>query len=414
MFASKVLCNMLRMTRVILLLLLASAFTAAGQGTGGLVYSAQGTVYEGKTGKPMEGVNVSLPDRYYATVTNADGFFTIKSDTPLSEVVFSFLGYRTLRKKADGSYMDVRLFREALPLPGARIVTGDPFEIVRAAIGSIRDNYSQSPELMECFYRETIRKRQRFTFISEATARLYKTGYNGNIGQDRTALSKSRVLLSQRRGDTLSVRVIGGPTQAITQDVVKNPDIILGEDLKYYKFEMLPPEIIDGRVQFAIKMTPAALCDWALYDGILYIDQETLSFTRVELSLDVSDPVKATRMMLVRKPLTLRFKPKEMSMTISYRRDGGVSRLEYFKSVFVFDCDWRKRLLSTQYTVVNELVVTDLYPEAVPISRSDAFRFGDSLSEKAAEFSDPDFWKEYNIIEPSESLEHAIGRLKRR
>lgn len=58
---------------------------------------------------------------------------------------------------------------------------------------------------------------------------------------------------------------------------------------------------IDGRVQFAIKMTPAALCDWALYDGILYIDQETLSFTRVELSLDVSDPVKATRMMLVRR-----------------------------------------------------------------------------------------------------------------
>ena len=33
--------------------------------------------------------------------------------------------------------------------------------------------------------------------------------------------------------------------------------------------------------------------------------------------------------------------------------------------------------------------------------------------EKAAEFQDPDFWKDYNIIEPSESLEHAIGRLRR-
>ena len=41
------------------------------------------------------------------------------------------------------------------------------------------------------------------------------------------------------------------------------------------------------------------------------------------------------------------------------------------------------------------------------------FRSSDILSEKAAEFLDPDFWKDYNIIEPTESLEHAIDRLRK-
>ena len=28
-------------------------------------------------------------------------------------------------------------------------------------------------------------------------------------------------------------------------------------------------------------------------------------------------------------------------------------------------------------------------------------------------FDDPDFWKDYNIIEPTESLENAIDKLKK-
>ena len=33
--------------------------------------------------------------------------------------------------------------------------------------------------------------------------------------------------------------------------------------------------------------------------------------------------------------------------------------------------------------------------------------------DKAPLFQDPDFWKDYNIIEPSESLEHAVARLRK-
>ena len=401
---------------LILIVFVCSSAALYGQvDTVRLGYSVQGNVVDAVSGRPMESVHVSVPGRHYATVTNADGDFTIKSDQPVSEVVFSYLGYRTLRQKAVGGPLRVRLTPESMPLAEASIITGDPREILGEAIRRIPDNYSKNPELLECFYRETVRKRNRYIFVSEAVARLYKTGYDGNIYRDRAALEKSRILLSQRRTDTLSVKMQGGPTQALTFDVVKNPEILFDEEeLNLYEFEMGMPTYIGDRLQFVIHFHPGSRpVDWALYHGTLYIDRELLSFTRIEMSLDMSDIDKATRMMIIKKPLTLRATPKELSVVISYRLKDGQSRLEYFRSTMRFNCDWKKRLFATAYAVVNELVVTDLREPAVPIPRAEAFRSVDYLIEKAAEFQDPDFWKDYNIIEPSESLEHAIGRLRR-
>ena len=380
-----------------------------------LGYSVQGNVVDAVSGRPMESVHVSVPGRHYATVTNADGDFTIKSDSPVTEVVFSYLGYRTLRQKPGVGPLHVRLTPESLPLAEASIITGDPYEIVQAAIEKIPDNYSKTPELLECFYRETVRKRNRYIYVSEAVARMYKTGYDGTVYRDRTALEKSRVLLSQRRTDTLSVKMQGGPTQAMTFDVVKNHEILFDKDeLVLYEFEMGMPTYIGDRLQFVIHFHPSSReVEWARYHGTLYIDRELLSFTRIEMSLDMSDSAKATRMMVVRKPLSLRLSPRELSIVISYRLKDGQSRLEYFRSTMRFNCDWKKRLFATAYAVVNELVVTDLREPAVQIPRNEAFRTVDILSDKAAEFQDPDFWKDYNIIEPTESLEHAIGRLRK-
>ena len=366
-----------------------------------LGYSVQGSVVDAVTGRPMESVHVSVPGRHYATVTNADGDFTIKSDRPVPEVVFSYLGYRTLRQKPSGGPLRIRLTPESMPLTEASIITGDPREIIREALYRIPDNYSMNPELLECFYRETVRKRNRYIYVSEAVSRLYKTGYDGTVYRDRAALEKSRVLLSQRRTDTLSVKMQG--------------EILFDKDeLALYEFEMGMPTYIGDRLQFVIHFHPGSReVEWALYHGTLYIDRELLSFTRIEMSLDMSDQAKATRMMVVKKPLSLRLAPRELSIVISYRLKEGQSRLEYFRSTMRFNCDWKKRLFATSYAVVNELVVTDVREPAVPIPRAEAFRTVDILSDKAAEFQDPDFWKDYNIIEPTESLEHAIGRLRR-
>jgi hypothetical protein len=382
-----------------------------------LGYTVRGTVVDALTGRAMESVHVSVPDRNYATVTNADGDFVIKSDRSIGTLMFSYVGYKTLYQRPGEGDMKVRLAPETLQLAESMIISADPLEVVRSAIYKIPENYSPQADLLECFYRETIRKGSRYTYISEAVARMYKNSYRGSLHADRTALEKSRVLLSQRKRDTLSIKVQGGPTVAMTFDLVKNRDLFLNErDLNEYVFEMETPTYIEDRPHFVITFHPRnpQAVDYALYYGTLYIDTELLSFTRMELSLDMSDRTKATRVMLIRKPLSLRFTPREMTLLVNYRRGAdGKFRLGYFRSTMRFNCDWRKRLFQTTYLAVNELVITDMRTPAVPIAREDMFRVTDVLDDKAAEFMDPDFWADYNIIEPSESLEHAIGRLKK-
>lgn len=381
-----------------------------------LAFSVQGSVVDYDNGRAIESALVTIPGTNNSTVTNSDGKFIIKSAEPISLVQVSFLGYKTSVCEASRDRpVRIRLKPESYAIEGATIISGDPYDLVCAAIRRIPDNYSPAPELLECFYRETVRKRTRYTYISEAVARMYKTDYSSGIYGDRTALEKSRVLLSQKPSDTLSVKVQGGPAQAMFLDVVKNPDVLFGpETLNQYIFEMGLPTYIDGRLQFVINFKPGpTISEEALYNGTLFIDSEELLFTRIEMSLDVSDKGKAIRKIVVRKPLSLRLVPKEMSIVVNYSYDGNIARMSYFRSVFKFNCDWKKKLFATSYTAVNELVVTDLRPQAIPVARSEQFRTSDILSDKAGEFLDPDFWKDYNIIEPSESLEHAVDRLRK-
>lgn len=177
---------------------------------------------------------------------------------------------------------------------------------------------------------------------------------------------------------------------------------------------MESPAYIGERLNFVISIEPGYIAEYPLYYGRLYIDRETLAFSRIELSMDMSDAVKATRVMLLRKPSGLRFSPKELSLVISYRPgEDGSMRLNYFRSQMGFNCDWRRRLFATSYTAVSELVVTEKIEPAVQIPRTGQFRSSDVLVNEAPLFLDPDFWKDYNIIEPSESLEDASGRLVR-
>ncbi|MFW9624572.1 MAG: carboxypeptidase-like regulatory domain-containing protein, partial [Bacteroides graminisolvens] len=43
-----------------------------------------------------------------------------------------------------------------------------------------------------------------------------------------------------------------------------------------------------------------------------------------------------------------------------------------------------------------------------------AFHERNSLSDKVSNFYDENFWEDYNIIEPTESLENAVNKLKKK
>lgn len=371
-----------------------------------------GHVVDDKTGDALGQVSVSAGR--VSVVTNEDGDFSLKLDADPGTIVVSHLGYKTKRVKVkNGEELKIRLHPTTIQLREIVVLNEDARELVDIAISKIPDNYSKVPELLKGFYRETAMKRKHYIYVAEGVEDMYKTPYNRSIGRDRVAIVKGRRLLSQKQGDTLGVKVMGGPVQAVVMDLVKNRDFLLNkEDLDAYKFTLGVPEYINDRLQYVVQMEPQWSMPYALYHGKLYIDSERLAFTRIELNLDMADKDKATRTMLVKKPLGVKFKPRELSSVVDYRYEDGVTRISYLRNTFRFNCDWKKRLFATSFTATCEMVVTDSSSDDVqPIASRSSFDSRDAYYDKVEYFLDPDYWRSYNIIEPSESLDKAIRKL---
>ena len=374
-----------------------------------------GTVTDNTTGRAIAGASVTAGG--VAVVTNDDGYFMLKSDDTIEAITITHVGFRTkhIAVSSLNANSTIRLEPTAIQLKEVLVIADNAYDLVSAAIQNIPQNYSLQPELYHCFYRETAMKRQHYICVAEGVVDMYKTSYrSGNAYRDRVAISKGRRLLSAKASDTLSVKVLGGPVTPIQLDLVKNTGYLLNEkELDNYELKMEMPVSIADRMQYVVRLRPRAVKSYPLYYGKLYIDQETLAFTRAELSLDMSDRLKATEIMLVKKPLSVRFKPRELSLLVDYRQgQDGIMRLSYIRTTFRFNCDWRRRLFSTSFSAFCELVVTSTDSHDVkPISGRESFDQRDAFFDKVDYFRDITFWQDYNIIEPTESLDRAVHRL---
>lgn len=370
------------------------------------------------TRQALADAEIRIPGSNASVITNEDGFFTFKVSELPRALIISALGHRNMTVTrqtltAHPDRVEVLLLPETRILDAVTVYSAD--ELVRQAIARIPANYSHDTERLSCFYRETARKQNRYVNLTEAVTSLYKTSYSHDVNRDQVYILKGRSLISQHAKDTLAVKVMGGPYESVLLDAVKNRDFFLdADDLPCYRFTMQEGTSIDERPQFVVSFEPIRLRPYALYRGTLYIDVERLAFTRIELSLDMSDLDKATQAMLIKKPMGLRFRPRELTSVICYHFDGEQFRLSYMRNFFHFNCDWKKRWLKTTYRVISEMVVTDFVADEMPRPHRGTFRHHDVLDPKSESFNDPAFWESYNILEPSESLEHAVEKLKKR
>lgn len=381
-----------------------------------------GVVLDRQTGRTLSHVSVTAEGGKEHTVTNDDGRFSLKTQRIPRYIQLSHIGYKTRRQQIQhGQTSNLRIMMavNTVGLHEVVVTRNDPLEIVKAAMDRIEKNYPQKPELVRCFYRETARRGSRFISVAEAVTDMYKTGYSRGPERDAVAILKGRRLMSMKARDTLGVKIQGGPVMPLMVDIAKNREYVLkAEDFGLYDFSMDMPALIDDRLQYVVSMQPKMHTMYPLMYGKLFIDQETLAFTRAELQLDVSNWRSASDYMLVKKPFGLRFRPKELTVTIVYTTDTqGVTRMSYVRNEMRFNCDWKRRLFASPFTTVSEMVVTDRRQMGEEVKRPkgrNSFGIRDRFYDKVEYFEDPDFWADYNIIEPTESLENAIGKLKKK
>lgn len=367
----------------------------------------------------IEGTNVS-------TISNADGEFALKvpneiiDDAKESNVLVSFLGYRTkkipLAQFDENGNNKIELGVSITELPEVNVeVPKDAEALVRETLKRKGENYFDDPTLMTAFYRETIRKRRQNVSLSEAVVNIYKTPYN-SLKKDGVKLYKARKSTDYDKLDTVALKLQGGPFNALFVDVMKYPEYIFtDETLENYNFSFDRSTRVNDRLIYVVDFKQLESIIDPLYQGKLYIDAENKILTSAIFSLNITDKDLASRMFVRKKPANARVWPTEVAYRVDYREKDGQWYYGYSNVLMEFKINWDKRLFNSVYSMTCEMAVTDWEKNmAADFPRSrDRIKSSIILADEAIGFADPDFWGEYNIIEPDKSIESAIEKIQR-
>jgi len=149
--------------------------------------------------------------------------------------------------------------------------------------------------------------------------------------------------------------------------------------------------------------------------GNVYIDSENLAFTGIDFNLNIDDPEMVSQMFIRKKPAGMKVEVQDANYMTQYRQVDDTWYLKYVRLEARFKCNWKKKLFNSVYTTMTEMAVTDMDLENVKkFKYKEAEKMSDILAEQVHQFEDPDFWGEYNIIKPDESIEEAISKLNKK
>ncbi len=381
----------------------------------------RGEVVDESTDKPLVFATISVEGTNISTITNTEGDFLLKVPKDITDgnVIISFLGYRTktipiLQLQPEGN--KIGLLVSVTQLSEINInAPKDATALVKEVLARKGDNYFDDHTLMTAFYRETIKKRRRNVSLSEAVVSIYKTPYN-SPRNDAVELYKARKSTDYSKLDTVALKLQGGPFNTLYVDIMKYPEYIFADgSVDNYKFSFDRSTRINNRLIYVIKFNQLETILEPLYGGELFIDVENKTLTSAIYHLNITDKDMAARLFVRRKPSGVDVWPTEVAYRVDYREKGGKWYYGYSSVMMEFKVDWADRWFNSVYSMTAEMAVTDWEKnESGKLPRNrERVKKSIILSDEAIGFSDPDFWGEYNIIEPEKSIESAIRKIQR-
>jgi hypothetical protein len=383
----------------------------------------KGKVIDAETKSPLVFATVAVKESNVAIVTNIDGEFTLKIGDPATSKTLevSFLGYKNktvlLSDLRENGYKNV-ISLETAPIPIKEIIVKplDPVEIVAQAISRIGKNYEAVPNLMTAFYRETIRKNRTYISIGEAVVEIFKAPYANDIRFDGARIYKGRKSSDVQKMDTVLFKLQGGPVSVLQLDIVKNTESILTKEaMEYYNYSLSGVIEIDNKPHYVIDFIQKPSVDMPLFMGSLFIQIETYAITEVEFGFNLANKDAAASIFIRKKPLGMKIIPEIATYRTKYREQNGKLHFVYSRAEVKFKVDWNKKFFNTYYTTMSEIAVTDRTDqEVIKFAGKEKIKYTDVFSEKVSAFTDKEFWGDYNVIEPDQSIESAIRRLSRK
>lgn len=382
----------------------------------------EGRVVADDSRKPLEYASVTIENTNIATVTNQDGYFSLKLPASARNynLKVQYLGYNNYSVPViiliDKDNNVLRLQSSSIQLGELQVVSGDGTDLVKEALRSISQNYERDPNMMVAFYRESIKKGSRHISLVEAVLDVYKESYRSyRDDQARIYIGRKATDISSK--DTIFMKFQGGISDALMLDIAKHPEVVFGdEDETYYNFNIERIVTIDDRPHYVINFEPFSYIQEILFQGTIFLDVESLAFKRMEFNMNVENRKDAASIFIKKKPSKMRVSAEKARYVVDYVEKNGKWYFNYSSTEVELKVRWRPKffgLFTSTYTIFSEMAITDRYEDDVKkFPRKERIRSSDVIAEKVEYFQDPNFWGNYTVIEPDKDITDAIKRLR--
>ena len=381
-----------------------------------------GKIINAENKEPLIFANLNVLESNISTISNSKGDFKIKipKSYSSSKIKVSFIGFKTriidLKSFVDQNTISLNVY----VTPLSEMVMSIPKDVeglVKETLSNSGQNYLKENTIMTAFYRETIKRKRRNVSLSEAVVNIYKSPYKLYSKKDVIKILKIRKDTDYSRLDTLALKLSGGPFNTLFQDIIKYPNYFIPSFfISNYSFSVHRTSKINNRPVYVVRFKQKEDIMDPFYYGELFIDGENKILLSATYSLNVSDKEKASKLFVRKKPKGANVWPTKAVYRVDYAERNGKWFYSYSNLSIDFKVNWDKKIFNKNYSLSSEMAITDWienrtldYPR-----RRELINPSIILTDSKVGFQDLNFWGEDNIIEPENSIQNAIKKIKKK
>ncbi len=379
--------------------------------------TVEGIILDRYNDEPIPYATIGIPEAAIGTITNQNGEFRFRFPDSLrhANISFNHLGYNPYEIEASllaGQHHRLSLEPKVISLQEVVVRLINPEKLLDEMLEMRQVNNAHQPVLHTTFYREGVEHKKGLVNLTEAIFNIYKTPYDQPVTSDQVKLLKMRRIVSKTERDTVVTKFKSGIHTSLLLDLVKNlPDFLTPEDRHLYEYAHADIIVIDNRLANVITFQQRPEEKFPLFKGELYIDSENSALLGASFEINPKFVEKSGSMFVERKSRHLNITPQNIRYTVSYKSSNGIYYINHIRGDLYFRIKKKRHLFSTTVHTWFEMVTCKTETDDVKrFTRSETIPTRSVFADTNYAY-DNDFWENFNIILPEESLSEAVNKI---
>lgn len=378
----------------------------------------RGIVIDSSNKNSLPYSTISILNKGVGSISNQDGKFNfkIKEEYFLDTLIISHLGFTPIQIKISEltEYHNFKLIEKAISLQEILIRWTDPKELLINSLHAVKNNYPNNPSQLRTFYRESLKRNNKYMSYIEGLLDIYKSSYRPTLFSDHAKLLQLRKFSNFDSNDSILIKLQGGINSSLSLDLIKHPlDFINLNSLELYNYYYSGIESIDNVDAHTIRFEPSDENLDKIYEGTIHIDLKTLAIIRIQFNIVKSNYRNSRNNIVLKSNPGIRVIPKSIEYIISYKKINDKYYFNHVAGDMNLKVKRKRKMLSSNYKIHFEMISTDMTLSNIKrFKRDERVRTRQILTDIESIYIENlnQYWGINNYILPEENLLKALNK----